>query len=200
MIDRETRNEPDVDDWFDDPDTSGALEERSARLERSRQSRPPAGVAFQDEADEPRRAPLGGLSRRGRAAAAVGLLAVVAILGGLAAAGAFSGGHHAAAPITTTRPPAAKKRTPTTTQQVTPPAPAVAAPTATLKPGDQGDAVKVLQRALAHLGYSPGTIDGDYGPSTTQAVTRFQQAQALTADGVLGPQTLQALTAALKSG
>jgi peptidoglycan hydrolase-like protein with peptidoglycan-binding domain len=78
--------------------------------------------------------------------------------------------------------------------------PTVAAPSSTLKPGDQGASVKLLQRALARLGYSPGTIDGQYGPSTTQAVSRFQRAKGLTEDGILGPNTLQALTNALEAG
>ena len=88
----------------------------------------------------------------------------------------------------------AKLPTPTTTatrpQQT-------AAPTATLKPGDNGAQVKVLQRALAHLGYAPGSVDGDYGPSTIAAVKRFQQASKLTADGIVGPSTLRALKRAL---
>jgi len=190
MSDRDTWHDH-LDDWFDEPDTAAALEERPARLERSRQS------ADQDSTHAATRRP-----RRtftvGHAALGAALLVVVGVLGGLAAAGAFSSAHHTAAPPTTT--PAPTTRTPTTTQQVTPPAPAVAVPTATLKPGDQGDDVKVLQRALAHLGYSPGTIDGDYGPSTTRAVSSFQQAQGLTADGVLGPETLSALGTALQSG
>ena len=58
----------------------------------------------------------------------------------------------------------------------------------------------MLQHALAHLGYSPGTIDGQYGPSTTQAVKSFQTAHGLTADGVAGPKTIAALKNALTSG
>ena len=60
--------------------------------------------------------------------------------------------------------------------------------------------MKLLQRTLAHLGYSPGTIDGQYGPSTTHAVSRFQRTSGLTADGIVGPNTLRALTRALKTG
>jgi peptidoglycan hydrolase-like protein with peptidoglycan-binding domain len=74
----------------------------------------------------------------------------------------------------------------------------VAAPSIPLKPGDQGPAVKVLQRALASLGYSPGSVDGSYGPSTQRAVARFQAASNLAPDGILGPQTLAALRAALQ--
>lgn len=73
-----------------------------------------------------------------------------------------------------------------------------AAPAGPLKPGDRGSEVKVLQRALASLGYSPGKVDGDYGAATQSAVTRFQKASKLTPDGILGPKTLLALRAALK--
>ena len=62
-----------------------------------------------------------------------------------------------------------------------------------LKPGMSGSSVTALQQALTQLGYNPGTADGSYGPSTTQAVTAFQAAKGLTADGVAGPATLAAI-------
>ena len=43
MVDSDIQHEPDVDNWFDEPDTSGALDERSARLARSKQHESPAG-------------------------------------------------------------------------------------------------------------------------------------------------------------
>ena len=134
---------------------------------------------------------------RGASAAAAAVLVVVCVLGGLAAAGVFSGSKDRATPATA---PTGGTPTRGTTTQATQTQPALAAPTATLKPGDQGAAVKVLQRGLAHLGYSPGKIDGQYGPSTVDAVTRFQRAGGLTADGILGPNTLRALARALKRG
>jgi len=203
MAGRDTGHEKELDDWFDEPDTSGALEERSARLGRSRQSQPPTRPGVEDwtsagstpSSGEPLRIPA--VLRRRRVLAAAALIFIVCLLGGLAAAGVFSGSHGTTSPAETSTPAAP---TTTTTPQVTHAQPTVAAPPTTLKPGDQGAAVKLLQRALAHLGYPPGAIDGQYGPSTTQAVSRFQRAQALTADGVLGPDTLRALSRALKAG
>jgi hypothetical protein len=125
----------------------------------------------------------------------VGVIVAIALLIAiLAAAGVFSsGGHTAATPPPTTTPT-------TTTVAQTPPAPApkpVPAPTTNLKPGDTGPQVKTLQRALASLGYSPGKVDGDYGPSTQAAVEKFQTSAKITADGIVGPETLKALQTAL---
>ncbi len=50
--------------------------------------------------------------------------------------------------------------------------------------------VKELQRELHRLGLEPGMVDGRYGPLTTQAVKRFQEAHNLPADGIAGPETL----------
>ena len=53
--------------------------------------------------------------------------------------------------------------------------------------------VRSLQRRLDGAGYSPGPIDGRYGPRTEQAVERFQSAHGLRVDGIAGPLTLAAL-------
>ncbi len=71
---------------------------------------------------------------------------------------------------------------------------------ATLRPGDKGASVIALQRALTTLGYTPGTADGTYGPTTAQAVAAFQTAKSLTADGIAGAKTLAAINATLASG
>jgi hypothetical protein len=55
--------------------------------------------------------------------------------------------------------------------------------------------VRDLQRLLRRLGDAPGPIDGLYGPLTTAAVQRFQEAHALAVDGVVGPQTMARLVA-----
>jgi peptidoglycan hydrolase-like protein with peptidoglycan-binding domain/tetratricopeptide (TPR) repeat protein len=56
--------------------------------------------------------------------------------------------------------------------------------------------VRALQRRLAGLGYSPGPIDGRYGPLTEAAVIRFQTAHGLVTDGIDGPSTMAALASA----
>lgn len=65
-------------------------------------------------------------------------------------------------------------------------------------PGSKGNRTRRLQEALRALGYQPGTIDGEYGPSTATAITAFQGANNLTPDGVAGPATLRALNAIIK--
>ena len=62
---------------------------------------------------------------------------------------------------------------------------------------DRIEQVKALQRQLSWLGFEPGTVDGRYGPITTGAVKRFQEANDLTVDGVVGHDTRDALRASL---
>jgi len=124
---------------------------------------------------------------------ALSLLAIFFAI--LAAAGVFNGSKTSVPPVTTPTHPIS---TVTLTTTPTNTGPAVEAPSQTLKPGDQGAQVKTLQKALASLGYSPGTPDGDYGPSTQNAVERFQIAHNLGEDGIVGPATLNALQKALQ--
>jgi peptidoglycan hydrolase-like protein with peptidoglycan-binding domain len=56
--------------------------------------------------------------------------------------------------------------------------------------------VLALQRRLAALGFSPGPIDGRYGPLTKTAVMQFQSVHGLEVDGIAGPRTLAALASA----
>lgn len=67
-------------------------------------------------------------------------------------------------------------------------------PIKTLKYGDAGSPVQLLQVALARAGHSPGTPDGIYGSATQNAVKSFQRAYDLSADGIAGEQTHRALT------
>ena len=54
-------------------------------------------------------------------------------------------------------------------------------------------AVRLLQQKLKSLGYYKGTVDGDFGAGTTEAVKAFQRAHKMTADGVAGGGTLNKL-------
>ncbi|MBV9004013.1 MAG: peptidoglycan-binding protein [Solirubrobacterales bacterium] len=56
--------------------------------------------------------------------------------------------------------------------------------------GTESGFVRSLQRRLASAGYTPGPIDGRYGPRTELAVSRFQASHGLQADGIAGPLTL----------
>lgn len=59
--------------------------------------------------------------------------------------------------------------------------------------GVHGADVRVLQNALADLGYSVGSVDAQFGPKTKAAVERFQSSVGLTADGIVGRQTKTAI-------
>ena len=59
----------------------------------------------------------------------------------------------------------------------------------TLRMGSRGSAVMDLQTRLASAGFSPGPIDGIFGPRTDGAVRSFQRARGLKVDGIVGPLT-----------
>ncbi len=60
-----------------------------------------------------------------------------------------------------------------------------------LSQGASGEDVRQLQiRVSGYPGYASVLgLDGQFGPATKAALTRFQQAYGLSADGVAGPQT-----------
>ena len=73
-------------------------------------------------------------------------------------------------------------------------------PTATLTPpsdtvrmGDEGNDVKLVQSRLYTLGYYDGKIDGKFGSGTYQAVLTFQECNFLKTDGICGSETIQVL-------
>ena len=66
--------------------------------------------------------------------------------------------------------------------------------TVTLREGDTGEAVYILQAQLFELGYYSGRIDGRFSAETTDAVKAFQRANGLAADGIAGKGTQRALT------
>jgi peptidoglycan hydrolase-like protein with peptidoglycan-binding domain len=190
-------NAPDPDDWFSEPDVSESLREQPATTSTEVIEVDDWLDASAASAPRRRRRGGGGMSANTRAGIVIAAVLLVLLLIGLAVGGVFSsGGKNATPPLFTI-----STHTSTTGTTTTPTTPTgVAAPTTTLKPGDKGPQVTLLQHALAHLGYPPGTIDGQYGPATTQAVKNFQTAHGLTADGVCGPKTITALKNALTSG
>jgi Putative peptidoglycan binding domain len=186
---------PGYDDWFDEPEPP--TETQSGANRGVYEDAEEVWVLPEDEeARSPgqREVVIAGRHFTMTQVAIIGLSIVAVIIAIVAAAGAFNGSPTPAPPVSTpTVPP------PTTTANTTPTntIPAVQAPTVTLKPGDTGEQVKTLQMALASLGFSPGTPDGDYGPATQVAVEKFQVAKGLAEDGIVGPATLAALRKAL---
>ena len=62
-----------------------------------------------------------------------------------------------------------------------------------LKYGVRSDAVRTLQQNLKTLGYYDGSVTGNFGRLTKEAVYNFQKANGLSADGVAGAKTLLSL-------
>lgn len=67
----------------------------------------------------------------------------------------------------------------------------------TLKLNSQGTSVTQLQTDLKQLGYYYGSITGNFGDKTEDAVKEFQKDKGLPADGVAGSKTLAAVKAAI---
>jgi LysM repeat protein len=63
----------------------------------------------------------------------------------------------------------------------------------TLRRGDFGWDVSVLQFLLTRRGVYNGALDGYMGPETSAALRRYQRAMHLNADAVVGPRTLSAI-------
>ena len=63
----------------------------------------------------------------------------------------------------------------------------------TVKFGDHGSNVTILQTDLHRLRYFAGKIDGHFGALTRGAVLAFQADNDLTTDGVVGPRTWAAM-------
>jgi hypothetical protein len=205
---RATERDRDLDDWFAEPDevlhqTHRELVRGEARagVEAGSLERPAPPPVVDDDwlTADPRREQ----TRRPKVARfalagagmwlAMGALVVVVVAVALAVSGVFSNTKTATPPVSpgvsqtpTTTP--AKTTTPKTTLRKR-----FVQPATTLKPGQTGAQVRLLQRALTTLGYRPGKIDGRYGPATQRAVIRFQQAEGLSADGVFGTKTKRAL-------
>jgi peptidoglycan L-alanyl-D-glutamate endopeptidase CwlK len=63
----------------------------------------------------------------------------------------------------------------------------------TLQEGMSGKDVVELQTRLQASGFSPGAVDGSFGPGTQAAVIAFQKSEGLVPDGTVGILTAQAL-------
>lgn len=190
----EEPRDPGYDDWFDEPEP---LTETQSGANRGVYEDVEEVWVLPEEEDA--RSPghreivIAGRTLTMTQVAIIGLSVLAIFFAILAAAGVFNGNKASAPPVTPPVKPVKPAQT-TTPANTTPTA---QAPSQTLKPGDTGSQVKTLQRALATLGFSPGTPDGDYGPATQVAVERFQVAKGLAEDGVVGPATLAALQKAL---
>ena len=69
------------------------------------------------------------------------------------------------------------------------PDPSLPTPPPILKRGSKGSDVIALQNRLTELGYNPGSVDGEFGPGTEEALIQFQQQNGLEPDGVAGAAT-----------
>ena len=68
-----------------------------------------------------------------------------------------------------------------------------------LKYGVKSDAVRTLQQNLKSLGFYTGSVTGNFGNLTKEAVYDFQKANGLSADGIAGSKTLAKIASALSS-
>jgi hypothetical protein len=195
MEGREERD-PGYDDWFDEPEP---LTETKSDAGRSVYNGDDEVWVTPEDESERTQGRRGEIVIAGRTlttvqAAIIAASVLALFFAILAAAGVFSGAKAEVPPVTTPPPPTTATHSTSTATLTTP---AAQAPSQTLSPGDTGAQVKILQEALASLGYSPGKPDGYYGPATQAAVESFQSAKGLTADGIVGPETLAKLQAEL---
>lgn len=100
------------------------------------------------------------------------------------------------ASITGGKVTAATKETVTTAKSASKEATTVTVTLKVLKKGSEGSQVKTLQRLLNALGYSCGSVDGDFGANTLSALKKYQKAKGLTADGICGKNTWSKLLGA----
>lgn len=190
-------NDPGYDDWFDEPEPPT---ETQSGANRGVYEETEEVWVLPEEEDSgsggQRTFDIGGRTLTLTQVAIIALCVLAVFFAILAAVGVFNGSKAAVPPVTTPT-----HQITVTLPSSTPTAPSVQAPTQTpLQSGDTGPEVKQLQKALAAVGFSPGTPDGDYGPSTMNAVERFQIAKKLGEDGIYGPTTRTALEQALNAG
>lgn len=69
----------------------------------------------------------------------------------------------------------------------------------TVKRGNKGSIVTLLQKAIEALDYSVGEIDGIFGKDTFAGVVGVQKSNGLTPDGIVGPKTWDKINKLLKA-
>jgi len=69
-----------------------------------------------------------------------------------------------------------------------------------LKPGDEGDAVRLLQQRLGDVGFDVGPLDGRYDERTTLRVQAFQVATGLAVTGQVDKEFWRRLNSLPKLG
>ena len=69
----------------------------------------------------------------------------------------------------------------------------VVTPEPALHNGSKGEKVWKLQERLQQLGYYQGTLDGEFGPGTREAVLLFPKKNGLGMDGLAGEETQRVL-------
>ena len=194
MEGREERD-PGYDDWFDEPEPPS--ESHSGANRGVYEPVEEVWVLPEDEAPGDRgprgEIAIGNWTLTTTQAAIIAVSVIALVVAILAATGTFSSSKAALPPVVTTHTPTVTITTTATTSST----PTTQAPQQTLKPGDTGEQVKILQGALKMLGFDPGKADGDYGPTTQAQVERFQLSKGLAEDGIVGQQTLAALQQAL---
>ena len=67
----------------------------------------------------------------------------------------------------------------------------------TLRHGTRSEAVRQMQKDLKQLGYYTGSVTGNFGNLTKEAVYNFQRANNLSADGIAGAKTLAKIASEL---
>ncbi|MFD5975653.1 peptidoglycan-binding domain-containing protein [Streptomyces bacillaris] len=117
-------------------------------------------------------------TRRGTRTLAVGVAAATALL---------------ALPVLGAAPAAAALPSCTTTDRGAIPAAGRDNHQCVLGSGNQGVAVKALQKSLRDCNKQSISVDGSYGAKTRQAVINVQRKAGLAQDGVYGPKTARAM-------
>ena len=196
----EGRNERDLDDWFAEPKPlpdqwSLPRPEPGERATPGEEGELADWLQELPHTAQRSRRQLGGEFGARRLALAAALLGLCLLIG-LVAAGVFSGHSPRASGPTAGATPLSGLTASSAPAPFRPPA--LSLPSSALKRGARGPGVIALQRALTRLGYYKGRIDGQYGPGTKDALSRFQTASGLTPDGILGPLTRRALKSALE--